>query len=298
MVTALVGIVSLLGAVAVPVSSATSVPQLVVSPSAVTPGGSAQVVGSGLLYDEDYQLQICGNNFARGSVDCAFASAVTVESTNQGRFSTTVPVVLPPTPCPCVVAALPTAQGPAITGPINIVGAPHETVTVQPPAPKVVIVHAALEGSTQPKELLGFAASRTLVLTVKNTGTASALDVTLSASIGSKPAALPALPGLSPGQVRTYRIAVTFPAFSVGTTELSGHVGVAGSSTVPFHVSLSQHPWAWVIIFLVILQLMLLAIRNLARRRVARNSVDSIDDPEPSSDEAALEDTAQHPVLT
>jgi len=290
--------VALLGTVAVPVSSAAPIPQLVVSPSAATPGGSAQVVGSGLLYSEDYQLQICGNNFARGSVDCAVTSAVSAESTNQGTLTITVPVVIPPAPCPCVVAALPTDQGPTVTGPINIVGAPHEAVPVQPPEPKLVIVGASLEGNTQPKEWLGFAASRTLVLKVKNTGSAAALDVTLAASIGSTPAALPALPGLSPGQVRTYRIAVTFPAFSVGSTELSGHVGVAGSSTVPFHLSLSQHPWAWLIIFLVILQLMLLAIRNLARRRVARNSVDSSDDPGPSSDGAAIEDTAQHPVLT
>jgi hypothetical protein len=291
--------VALVWPVAVPVSSAAPVPQLIVSTAPATPGGSARVVGTGLLYNEDYQLQICGNNFARGSVDCALGSAVVVESTNQGTFTTSVPVVIPPAPCPCVVAALPTDQGPTVTGPINIVGAPHEAVPVQPPEPKVVIVGASLEGSTQPKEWLGFAASRTLILTVKNTGSAAAVDVTLTASIGPTPAALPALPGLSPGQIRTYRIAVTFPAFSVGSTELSGHVGVAGSSTVPFHVSLSQHPWAWLIIFLVVLQLMLLAIRNLARRRVARNNVDSSDDPGPSSDDgASVEDTAQHPVLT
>ena len=252
-------------------SAAAAAPHLVVSPSVAVPGGTVQVEVSGLIPNQNYQLQICGNDAARGSVDCSLMNAVSWVSTPSGTISTPILVVLPPSPCPCVVAAISPNAGPNVKGPISITGAPQETVTAPPAQPKVVVVDVALSGSTQPKEWLGFAASRTLVLTVRNSGAAPAANLFLTASIGSAPAAVPTLPGLAPGQVRTYRIGVTFPAFTVGNSVLSGHVGVVGWPLTPFHVSLSRYPWGWLIIALIVLQLILLAFRNLARRRVQKN---------------------------
>jgi hypothetical protein len=136
------------------------------------------------------------------------------------------------------------------------------------------VLSASLTGSTKPQEWLGFAAHRTLLLTVRNSGTLPTPHLALLADIGSTPASIPKLPGLAPGETRTYAIPVTFPALAFGNTAMAGHIGVIGSGTplAPFHVSISRHPWAWLVIFLIVFQVILLMARNVARRHYERNN--------------------------
>lgn len=246
-------------------------PQISVSPSAASAGATVQVSGSDFPAKRLYQVQVCGNDAALGSTDCDQSSAVTVATTSLGELSTPLPVVIPPMPCPCVVAVQSYTGGLFLTTPLAIPGAPTEPAIVRPASSgKIVLRTVELQGNPSPKEWLGFSASRTLVLTVQNVGSLPIPTTTLIANIGSTPIELPSLPGLAAGQTRTYRLPVSFPALSVGKTVLSGQIGVLGGQFATFKVPISFYPWAIPLVAIVVGQGLLLAIRNLLRRRIRR----------------------------
>lgn len=245
-------------------------PVLVVSPTTAAPGTTVQVTGSGFAHKQLYQLQVCGNEAAQGSTDCDQVHATMALTTATGTFDTTLAVTVPPAPCPCVVAALGATNGSLVTAPLTIPGAPSEPAVTKPPVGKVVVKRVELVGGTQPSEWLGFGADRTLKVTVQNVGGLSMQPITLIASIGGSPVMVPQLPGLAPGQTRTYSLAVSFPALSVGHTELTGRIGVMGEQFAGFRTGISFYPWAIPVLAIVVGQGLLLLIRNLLRRRIRR----------------------------
>lgn len=246
-------------------------PLLTASPTTAAPGTTVQVTGSGFLGKHLYQLQICGNDAVDGSVDCDQAQAAMALTTAAGAIDTTLAVVVPPAPCPCVVAALSVGNESLVTAPLTIPGAPSAPVASHIIQERVVVKNVELVGSTQPSEWLGFGADRTLEVTVQNVSPLSLQPITLIASIGGTPLMLPDLPGLAPGQVHTYSLAVAFPALSVGHTTLTGRIGVMGGQFASFRVGISFYPWAIPVLAIVVVQGILLLVRNLLRRRIRRH---------------------------
>ena len=263
---------SLLAAVVgvLPSAASTVHPALVVSPLTAAPSSTVHVTGSGFLHSHLYQLQICGDDDAQGSVDCDQGSAVMAETTATGTMDASLTVAVPPAPCPCVLAALAVGQESLVTTPLTIPGTSSAPTIAQPQQGKLVVRGARLLGGTQPGEWLGMGADRTLEVTVQNVGSVSMQPITLIASIGATPAMLPNLPGLAPGEIHTYSLAVAFPALSVGHTELTGRIGVMGEQFATFRVGISFYPWAIPVLAIVVGQGLLLLIRNLLRRRIRR----------------------------
>ena len=250
-------------------------PKLAISPTTAAPGQTVIVTGTDLTPRSIYQVQVCGQNAVHGSADCAAAATSTTQVDPQGTLSVPVAVVLPPTQCPCVVAAFPVTVGPQLTTPISIEGASTSnapTTTPQVPTSHLVVVHAGFTGSTPLKQWFGFQATRTLAVSLLNRGSARASDMRLFASLGNTPVVSTRLSALGAGQVRTYDVPVTFPALTVGNQTLKGHVVTEDGQIVEFKTSTSVWPIGLVVVALILVQMILLAWRNIARRRYERNN--------------------------
>jgi hypothetical protein len=108
-------------------------PSINATPTIAAPGTQVLVRGSNFPPGQLVRLTVCGNQAARGAVDCAQEASQIVPPTQGGTFQTPIPVVAPPQPCPCVIeAAAPSARARVLL-PIQIVGVP--TAPVQTPAP-------------------------------------------------------------------------------------------------------------------------------------------------------------------
>lgn len=240
-------------------------PQMVVSPSTIALGGTVEVSVSGLTPNALYSLQLCGA-LAQSSTDCDIADSTVQAASNVGSFSTTLPVTQPPAPCPCVVALFtqPFEQA-AVTEPITIEGAPFAPVVPTQPA-SLVVRGLALTGSSPPAEWFGASARRTLVLTLANVGGTAATSVSVLVNVGNTPQQQPLLPGLAPGQEKTYRMAIAFPTLALGTQRVSGQISartenaLSAGPTTTFQTSTTVLPWGLVVIAAVLAVLIVLLI--------------------------------------
>jgi hypothetical protein len=114
---------ALIGALTAPAAYATADgPTLVLSKSTAKLGEYISVTGSGFPIGAQLQVEICG--IGGSSNSCAIAAAVGATADALGGFHRKLPVVEPPTPCPCTVHVTPfagTAADPVDT-PIDIPG--------------------------------------------------------------------------------------------------------------------------------------------------------------------------------
>ncbi|MGC8464097.1 MAG: hypothetical protein ACP5P9_10585 [Acidimicrobiales bacterium] len=105
----LAGLLAVVGAVApVPAWASTSsgpAETLRLGSTTLVVGQTGTLVGTGWPQRSAVQAVLCGALADDGSLDCANADAVTVAPGPDGSLEATFPVVVPPTPCPCVVLA-------------------------------------------------------------------------------------------------------------------------------------------------------------------------------------------------
>ena len=97
-------------------------PTLVLSKATAKLGEYISVTGSGFPVGAQLQVEICG--IGGSSNSCAIAAAAGATADALGGFRQTLPVVEPPTPCPCTVHVTPfagTAADP-VDAPISIPG--------------------------------------------------------------------------------------------------------------------------------------------------------------------------------
>lgn len=253
-------------------------PKLVVQPPIQRPGSSVTVIGQGFPASSAVQVQICGNDDLDGSTDCAVGDSLEVVATGQGQFEATLVVAIPPKPCPCVAAALDFSLGTTPETPISVLGAPTAAPTPTALA-KLQVVRAFVEGNGPWSSWFGAEAERTLVLTVHNPDPVPYVTPSLVLSLGA-PTDLRAdeatahiLGSISADGNRTFRIPLTFPAFSIGDQHVAGVIGNSGLSR-RFTVATGVFPWGLLIALLVLLELSLFGITRFFRERFRRHHVD------------------------
>jgi hypothetical protein len=243
---------------------------VVVSPQNVTIGGTVEVTGSGWQPGSLVVADICGNEAAGGSLDCTGATSERGVDGN-GRFTLSLTVLRPPSPCPCVVTVTGPGGPEPVAVPLEIEGHPEAPVEqvdeVDSPAGDLEVDDAYLEGSGPWSAWFGASPSRTLVLTVRNNGdTAADLRMTVHAGVGGDPEGwVPAPdPGrLEPGESRTLRIPVDFDPLGFGRHTVAGEIEGVGS-TASFAASEDIHPWG---LYGVGAALLILAVTTFAVRR-------------------------------
>ena len=271
----------LLAAAAVPLATSdagaySAGPILKVAPDLALPGRTVRVVGSNFPGSTNVQAQICGDRALGGSVDCDLSSSQEVAVTPTGQFDITLSVTIPPKPCPCVVMAVDASLTITPTTPFTVIGAPVSTPTrfgIRP----LRVRSANLEGDGPWTSWFGASPQRTLVVTVFNPNRTSYVNPPLVLTVGSnaatstKEATSVPLASLGPLQTRTYRVPVSFPAFSIGEYQVHGLLGSAGMTT-HFSVSTWLIPWGLLVLLLIVLEIILLAITRAVRERRRRNA--------------------------
>lgn len=244
------------------------------STASAAPGSQIFVAGQGFPAHSVIRLAICGNAATRGTVDCDQESSSTIAPSDEGSFRIPIPVVAPPTTCPCVVQATSIALDTPITVPLAVTGVPtgpiRQLVVSETP---LKVLSAKLTGWGPVLAWFGAAPQRMLVLTVRNPAGESAAIPPFTLTRGGKsPDTIVRsieLGTLAPGETRTYRIPVRFDVVAVGHLSVGGEVGVPGRSAT-FTAGTKAFPWGLILIAVLAVQLVLLGLRDRARRRLEK----------------------------
>jgi hypothetical protein len=257
------------------IAASAAEPELHLQTDVLTPGQSVAITGSGWPVGSTIQAVLCGANAVDGSTDCAQAAAVTMSPGPHGVVDGVLRVLPPPQPCPCVVVVSSLAPAKTITFPVQVVGMPIAPVRPISPQyqPQPLTVRARVTGASSLGSAFGAPASRTLVLTVTNTGQSSVPNPVVSARWGRKgnPDHLitpPAVSALAPGQTRRIRIPFELDALSFGRYHVAGRV-TATSAPVRFQQETSTWPWGLFVVAVVLLLLLLRRLWKVLRRRIA-----------------------------
>lgn len=250
-----------------------SKPSMSISPQSATPGQSVFVAAYAFPPSIDFQVEVCGDDALQGSTDCALAGSITRTPSKVGQFAANLPVLIPPVPCPCVVAAFSSTLAKPIIASLVILGAPIAPLTQPAPPVKLEVQSAVLNGSGPAGAWFGAAPKRTLVLRVRNPSTVPVASPIVVARIGNTPVPADNLPGIAAGQVRTYRIPVDFWTLAFGQYTVVGRVGAGNGRFARFSVGVLLLPWALLVFaFVVIILLILLAIRRRSQKKARRTA--------------------------
>jgi hypothetical protein len=223
------------------------------------------------------QLEVCGSQARSGSADCATSNAQIVAADATGWFRARLAVVLPPSPCPCIIRAMSQTSALLATVPIEIPNAPTAHPgdgTVNAPAlRRIEVSMSRLRGSDTWQTWLGGRPKRSLEFEVVNTGSVAVSDATVALSIGPsdsptgfvKPVKIETL---AVGESRTYTVAIEFDSLAYGEQIVQGTVNGA-SVPETFSASTSTHPWLLIVLpIALVAQAILLFVRNRLRRRL------------------------------
>ncbi|HEX6238312.1 MAG TPA: hypothetical protein VFZ68_14025, partial [Acidimicrobiales bacterium] len=230
-----------------------SAPVVLVSRRSVDVADTVDVTGGGWQPGSLVVADICGNRAVRGSLDCT--GATTEKGVGaDGQFQLSLRVTVPPSPCPCVLVVTGLGGPERAVAPLEIRGHPEVPAeelddiaeAEQVPAGRLVVDDAHLEGGGPWSAWFGASATRTLVITVRNTGEAAAdLRMTVTAGRGDDPEGwVPVTdPGrLDAGDQRTLHVPVRFDPLGAGRHAVAGQVA-GGGSAATFDASTSIHPW-------------------------------------------------------
>jgi len=258
---------------------------------AVARGSTFKVQGTGWAPNALIELEVCGNHADSGTSDCSVGTSVVVASNDSGAFNGRLSLVLPPTPCPCVVRAVSQNSSVSATASVTIPGAQTahagDGTVVQPALRKLDIEHVALIGSDSLTTWLGGRATRRLEFEVVNHGTIAVNGASLDFVQGPKGNPTGFVPPLKldrfeVGERRKIVVPIRFDALAFGDQSVRG--SVRGTSVpVSFTVTTSTHPWLLILVPIVVIgQLILLSVRNRLRRRLHdRLAGDEADDAGP-----------------
>ncbi len=263
-------------------------PTLAMSSTTLSPGSTATLTGVGWAPGTVLQASICGARAISGSADCALSAGTTMAADQNGEIRSPISVVVPPSPCPCVVFVTNPRSNFVERLPVVIAGAPVAPVIPTRPAESHIdVLQATLTGSTNPAQWFGLAAGRTLSITLRNVGNVPTNHLIIYASLDQTPIGSQRLSDLVPRGQRTYLVPVQLPALAVGSVTISGHLYATNGQLSGFHVPESVFPWGLIIVTLIVIQLVLLSIRNIVRRRRERHLLDEA--PLPTDEDSALD---------
>ncbi|MFV2021325.1 hypothetical protein [Micromonospora sp. LOL_023] len=248
-----------------PSAAATATPpQTTVDPASAGVGQPLVVTLTGWPTG-NVQLEICGNQARRGSVDCAAGAARQLYVPGPQPATGRLTLAAPPVACPCVIrsrlldpgtpdsaAAAPVTSTVAIditglTAPV----APATTVPAQLRLENVTVAPADRDWST----LFALRGAVVLDVDVRNDGPSDINAPRLSLLTGRPEQATviadaPEIAPLPAGQRRTLRIVVPLDGPLYGRYVVHGQfqVGVPGTAAAPgaaFVAEAEHYPWGW-----------------------------------------------------
>jgi len=293
-------VVTLLAVVAgaSPSAAQTPGPSAAVDRDPIATGEVVRVTGSGWSPGSLVRVELCGNEALDATADCAIGGSRDVGVLDDGNFFAVLPVLAPPSPCPCVVRVSGITAGDAVRVPVTVLGVPvappEQRIEVPSVSRALEVTEAEVTGGGPWTSWLGAPAERTLHLTVRNTGNVAILDPRLQVTVGrgDEPAGLVDVPDLGrieAGESRSIEVPVELDALSFGSYNVLARLG-GGAEPVEARTGTSTYPWVLIAGAIVLAQLVLLSIRNRVRARVAvpepapepRREAIAAPEPEPS----------------
>ncbi|MFD3549712.1 hypothetical protein ACFWUW_29725 [Streptomyces sp. NPDC058655] len=163
---------------AVPAAAAEREPAVVLSLQEAAKGTEITVTGTGWPARTMVMLLVCGQNMIGGTNSCANADGSAVSVADDGRFAARLPVVAPPTPCPCVVnVASVNRDRSTVAVPLKITDHPvAELPAASGTARLAMLTGVRLEGGDTVLTWFGAPPSRRFKVTVGNLGSAPVTD--------------------------------------------------------------------------------------------------------------------------
>lgn len=265
---------------------------------ALVPGQTFKVEGRGWPANVLVQLEVCGSEARSGSSDCAVDTAQVVASDDDGTLRGRVPVVVPPSPCPCVIRALSQTGTARATTAVDIPGAPSshpgDGTVVAPALRRLEVEKVELLGDDTWRTWLGAGPQRTFQFEVVNTGSVAVSDATVIISAG--PVDEPngfvppvRLDRIEVGERRSVSVPIQFPALTWGDQQVRAVVN-GTSAPEAFAATTSSYPWLLIVVpSVLLLQLLLVGVRNLVRRRLhGLDEAPAMVDPNLPDDDALI----------
>ena len=285
-------------AFSLPVGAAAA-PSTTPAPPSITveaPHGTTFTVhGTGWPANVLVELEVCGAKATSGSADCALDTAQVVASNAHGTFEGRLSIVVPPSPCPCVVRAVSQSTTAAAVAAVDV---PNANTSVSgggtvgsPSTRRLQVDHVRLRGSDSLATWLGARPRRTLEFEVVNTGTTDVSGATISFVAGAEadPTGFVRPVRMDPlrvGERRAFSVPIAFRSLAFGRQRV--RATVEGASVVAtFDTTTSTHPW----LLLALAVLVVLGGPSIAARRWLKRRARAT---EPVADRAAgaLDDDA------
>jgi hypothetical protein len=255
------------------------------TPDSAKPGETTLVESAGWPAFTQVQAVVCGDLGIGGSNTCDQSAGQLGAADKDGAVRLDVVVGDPPSPCPCIVHVA-SYSGPALAVDIPFDVEGHATGT--PPTPEspeadVQIAGMELEGTGGVSSLFGAPATRRLVVTLVNQGSAPAVNPVLMVGVGRTPESLPTSTTttdvtIDPLQSTRVAVDVSLPVAAFGTYYLSSSVRTAeaegaAAAAEPLIARTTWKAYPWGLVALNVLALGLVAWglvrRVLGRRRKA-----------------------------
>lgn len=267
------------GALAAPAvgAAAAAQPKLALATTTIVPGQKVDVTGSGWRPRTVLSAFVCGADAVAGTSDCAVTATTELLASPTGLITAHLTGAVPPQPCPCVVLVTGVNVSYTEKIPVTVVGAATAPV---PPAPTpyqpdLVIEGLHVEAPTTVGSAMGASAPRTMVLGVRNAGTAAETPLLLGrwgpAGQVDHAITMPAVKPVAPGATETVRAAFSLPALATGsytvrvTAEVVGFRHEASAATTT-----TQWPVGLFALGALVVLLLVLALATRPRRRRRR----------------------------
>jgi hypothetical protein len=301
---AVVGVISWFGVAAVanaagtpsPSASPTASPTASANVTATLNTGVAKIGDQLALQGTNWppgaliNAQICGNDAAGGSVDCALSTGSVGTASPTGTFNLSVAVQKPPVACPCVVNVSNSIDQRSIALPLQITGVASAPLTGPTIIHDTLSASARIVGSGPWTSWIGGSADRTALITVTNTGNQVITNPTLTLTVGkgADPTtflANPQIGTIQPGQTVIFKQPFTIKGPAFGQYRLKGVFSGLDEATT-FTASTSVYPWILFVLAWLLLQIPLLGLYK-RRSVIDEGDEDPIEDarPVPTLDE-------------
>lgn len=265
---------------------------------AIAQGATFKVKGTGWSPGAMVQVEVCGAEARSGSSDCAVDAAQILVADASGIVQGRLSVVVPPSPCPCVIRAFTQDASDIATTPVDIPGAPSDHPgdgTVSAPALRRLEVRkVVLRGDDTFATWWGAPAKRTLEFELVNTGSVAVDDASITLRAGPADDPTGFVPPVKVarmeiGERRTLSVPIEFPALSFGDQRVVGTINGTSQPTV-FAATTTTHPWLLIIVpSVLLLQLLLVLIRNIVRRRLQEDELVPVEpDPNAIADDSLI----------
>jgi hypothetical protein len=272
-------VVALAAILAVPAAagaqSLTGGPAVVLDRYELSPGDDVNVTLSG-FQGSSITISTCGNKARRGSADCNMPESRAVSNDGDGNpFQVTVPVTVPPVPCPCVIRASNPDNTEAAIAEFSLLG--HPTGPVQgdlrdPLEVDVTAQASPVSMSDRVRGAIGGTTTYALTIVVRNRSVESVGGISASGTAvrnGKEVVVFDVVdPGtIGPGSLWTEVVEVELPGPSFGETDWTVEV-VSPVPTISATDTTKAFPWLLFLlgIFLVV-DIAVLVARAIARRR-------------------------------